>query len=75
MVAKKFAAVGVRLSARERTRLREAVKSGKSDRFSVKRRKSSRAVIELTPQDGEALIDKATDVSMAIPPRFDIRVL
>jgi hypothetical protein len=66
IVSKKFAAVGIRLSAHERTRLREAIKSGKSDRFSIKRRKKSAAVIKFTPQDGEALIDKATEVSLAI---------
>jgi hypothetical protein len=66
MISKKFAAVGVRLSARERGQLCEAIKSGELDRFSVRRRKTAGAVIRFTSKDGNALIDKATKVSTAI---------
>ena len=66
IISKKFAAVGVRLSARERSQLREAIKSGELDQFSIKRRRKSGAVIKFTPEDGKALIDKATEASMTI---------
>jgi uncharacterized protein DUF5677 len=67
MISKKFAAVGVRLSAREHGQLREAIKSGELDQFFIKRRRrKSGAVIKFTSEDGKALIDKATEVSMTI---------
>lgn len=59
IIGNKFMAAGVRLSARERQRLRQAIADNAIDQFSITRRKQPGASIEFTSADGDALLQQA----------------
>jgi hypothetical protein len=64
IVAKKFAAAGIRLTVPEKRKLHQAITSGKADEFSIERRKD--ASVMFTADDGEALTAEALRRVMAV---------
>jgi hypothetical protein len=65
IVAKKFAAAGIRLTVPEKRKLHQAITSGKADEFSIERRRKGASVM-FTADDGEALTAEALRRVMAV---------
>ena len=66
IVVRKFADAGIRMTARERGELKQAISLGELDRFSLSRSRKNASVVTFTEEDGNALTAEASGRVMGL---------